>query len=90
MKKYLLTLLTWISLAFAAHAATTINAVNKHSYGANIGWIDWRGDVANGAVIGAFVCPAPSTQPTSAGYLSATAHRPTVSVMGTISPRTVA
>ena len=69
MKKYLLTLLTWISLAFAAHAATTINAVNKYSYGANIGWIDWRGDVANGAVIGAFVCSG-SIYAANVGWIS--------------------
>ena len=37
-------------------AATTINAVNRFAYGANIGWMDWSGDIANGAVIGAFVC----------------------------------
>ena len=40
----------------AMPAATTINAVNRFAYGANIGWIDWRGDGASGAVIGAFVC----------------------------------
>jgi len=37
-------------------AATTINPVNKYAYGANIGWIDWRGDTNSGAVIGEFVC----------------------------------
>ena len=37
-------------------AATTINSANRFSYGANIGWMDWRGDMANGAVIGEFVC----------------------------------
>lgn len=37
-------------------AATTINPVNKYAYGANIGWIDWRGDTNNGAVIGEYVC----------------------------------
>lgn len=37
-------------------AATTINAVNKYSYGANFGWLDWRGDTANGARIGQYVC----------------------------------
>jgi hypothetical protein len=42
--------------AACADAATTINAVNRFAYGANIGWINWQGDVANGAVIGAFVC----------------------------------
>lgn len=37
-------------------AATTINATNKFSYGANIGWVDWRGDADSGAVIGNYVC----------------------------------
>src|SRR5437588_1415892 len=37
-------------------AATTINPTNKYAYGANIGWIDWRGDTNNGAVIGEYVC----------------------------------
>ena len=26
-------------------AATTINPVNKFAYGANIGWMDWRGGI---------------------------------------------
>jgi hypothetical protein len=56
MKTKLFALLAWLGLAAATHGATTINAVNKFAYGANIGWMDWRGDVANGAVIGAFVC----------------------------------
>ena len=38
------------------HAATTINAVNRYAYGANVGWVDWRGDTNNGAVIGAAYC----------------------------------
>jgi hypothetical protein len=37
-------------------AATTIDAVNRYAYGANLGWIDWAGDGANGAVIGDYVC----------------------------------
>src|SRR5688572_2650079 len=48
-------LLVLSALALPAPAATTINPVNHFAYGANIGWIDWRGDVANGAVIGEFV-----------------------------------
>jgi hypothetical protein len=51
-----LTLTVWLGLAGVAGAATTINLSNRFAYGANIGWIDWRGDVVNGAVIGAFVC----------------------------------
>ena len=38
------------------HAATTVDAVNHYAYGANIGWLDWRGDTANGAVVGLQVC----------------------------------
>ena len=40
----------------SALAATTIDSANKYAYGANIGWVDWRGDTANGAVIGDYVC----------------------------------
>src|SRR5690242_14587491 len=40
----------------AAPPPTTINATNKFSYGANFGWIDWRGDTNNGGVIGQYVC----------------------------------
>jgi len=45
-----------IGISQLSAAPSTINAVNRFAYGANIGWIDWRGDGANGAVIGAFVC----------------------------------
>lgn len=37
-------------------AATSITPTNHFAYGANIGWIEARGDVANGAVIGEYVC----------------------------------
>jgi hypothetical protein len=43
----------WIA---ASSAATTIDALNRYAYGANIGWMDWTGDGANGAVIGEYVC----------------------------------
>jgi len=56
MNKVLLTLLAGVCVPLSLHAATTINAVNRFAYGANVGWMDWRGDVANGAIIGAFVC----------------------------------
>jgi hypothetical protein len=39
-----------------AFAGTTIDPVNRYAYGANIGWMDWRGDTNNGVVIGAYVC----------------------------------
>jgi hypothetical protein len=37
-------------------AATTIDSDNPFAYGANVGWVDWRGAVSSGAVIGDYVC----------------------------------
>lgn len=37
-------------------AVTTIDPANKYAYGANIGWINAEGDIANGAVIGQAFC----------------------------------
>lgn len=42
--------------AGAALADTTISATHYHAYGANIGWINARSDVTNGAVIGEYNC----------------------------------
>ena len=39
-----------------ASATTTVDAANHYAYAANLGWVDWRGDTANGAVIGDYVC----------------------------------
>lgn len=49
-------LLALLAVVCSASAATTINSGNRFAYGANVGWIDWRADTANGAVIGEFVC----------------------------------
>ena len=56
MKTLCLVLLAGALVVPPSYAASTINTVNRFAYGANLGWMDWRGDVANGAVIGAFVC----------------------------------
>jgi len=40
----------------AATAGTNIDSTNANAYGANIGWVNCRGDVTNGAVIGEFIC----------------------------------
>ena len=37
-------------------AATTINATNSFAFGTNIGLVNWRGDVTNGAIVGEYVC----------------------------------
>ena len=51
---------TWILTALLAAtsglAATTIDPAHNTAYGANIGWINAEGDVANGAVIGQAFC----------------------------------
>lgn len=41
-----------IGCGIASQAATTVNTVHRHAYGANIGWINARGDVAHGASLG--------------------------------------
>ncbi len=58
MKTYHL-FLSLLVLGASAPAATTINATNSFAYGANTGWLNWRGDVSNGAVIGEYVCSGP-------------------------------
>jgi hypothetical protein len=57
-KLVLLVLVSAFSLQPSAllHAGTTIDAANRYAYGANLGWMDWTGDTANGVVIGEYVC----------------------------------
>jgi hypothetical protein len=48
---------TWcLQPSVLLHAATTIDAINRYTYGANVGWMDWVADTNNGAVIGLQVC----------------------------------
>jgi hypothetical protein len=42
--------------AWAVKAGTTIDTANRHSYGANLGWMDWVADTNHGALIGDWVC----------------------------------
>ena len=51
-----LSVMVLLFLARVGPADTTINAGNRYAYGANVGWLNWRGDVTNGAVLGEFVC----------------------------------
>ena len=53
------TILTSLALLFTglcSHAATNIDGTNASAYGANIGWVNMRGDVTNGAVVSEFIC----------------------------------
>lgn len=55
MKKFL-GLLLLAAAHVSARAGTTIDAANHFAYGANLGWLDWRGDISNGIIIGEYVC----------------------------------
>src|SRR5262245_4201504 len=56
MWRLVLFLCCWSTPVLFVKAGTTINAANPYAFGANFGWINWRGDDANGAVIGEYVC----------------------------------
>lgn len=56
MRNAILYLCLLAGAATPLRAVTTINATDRHAYGANIGWVNARGDIANGAVIGQFFC----------------------------------
>ena len=45
-----------LAVSVPCRADSSINEANKYAYGANVGWINARGDITNGAVIGEFVC----------------------------------
>lgn len=53
---HLLAVAVAMAAAGVARADTTINASDRYAYGANIGWINARGDITNGAVLGQFFC----------------------------------
>jgi len=55
MKRLVLFLLA-ASLILRAEADSTIDAANRYAYAANSGWLDWRGDTNNGAIVGDYVC----------------------------------
>ena len=45
-----------LTVVTGARADSTINAANRYAYGANIGWINTRGDITSGAVLGQSYC----------------------------------
>jgi hypothetical protein len=48
--------LTFDGLTMVLANNSTINGTNHYAYGANLGWVDWRGDATHGAVIGTNIC----------------------------------
>jgi hypothetical protein len=45
-----------VALPISTQAASTISPANPYSYGANIGWMNWRASPADGVEIGEYVC----------------------------------
>lgn len=70
MRSILVAVFTALASSFAsAFTLSTIDATNQFSYGANIGWIGWRGDIVNGAVIGEYICTG-SLYSANVGWIS--------------------
>jgi hypothetical protein len=76
MKTRILVFVFAATLAQLARSATTINFANKYAYGANLGWMDWRGDTANGVVIGDYVCSG-SIYAANVGWINLGSGSPT-------------
>jgi len=55
MKSTVALLLATFASAVTAEIST-IDPANHYAYAANLGWVEWRTDSANGAVIGDFIC----------------------------------
>ncbi len=53
---FLFSILLAVASVQAQSTGSTINVTNKYAYGANIGWVNARGDTTNGVVIGEYVC----------------------------------
>lgn len=54
MRKVLLSL--WLLACSSVAAATNIESAQAHAWSGNVGWLNWRADDTNGAVIGEYVC----------------------------------
>src|SRR5260370_42257287 len=58
MKTFLASILLLCPSAslWANATPSTINSTNRFAYGANFGWVDWRGYTNGAAVIGQYLC----------------------------------
>ena len=45
-----------LAVQTSAMGSTSISGTNQYAYGANIGWINARGDITNGMVVGEYYC----------------------------------
>jgi hypothetical protein len=75
MKK-LLTAALFAAGLLACPASTTINDPHAYAYAANLGWVNGRSDINNGAVIGEYVCSG-SLYGANVGWISLGSGTPT-------------
>jgi len=68
MKRFVATTSVLLAMAAACQAGTTINPTHAYAYGANVGWMNWRGDVAHGVVLGQSYCTG-SVWSANAGWI---------------------
>jgi hypothetical protein len=54
--KLLMTLVALGLVVAHAYSASNVESAESSSYAANLGWLNWRGDGPNGAVVGPAVC----------------------------------
>ncbi len=47
---------SFMAMSCSTWAGTTIGTDAHYGYAANMGWLDWRGDIDHGAVIGEYTC----------------------------------
>lgn len=59
-RMFLLLIIIYILIIQTGFCDTTVDDKHKYSWGANIGWINWQGDITNGAVF---------TQNFASGYI---------------------
>lgn len=45
-----------LALSVTAHGGTTINSTNAYSWGANVGYLNWRPTPGDGVSVGAYIC----------------------------------
>ncbi len=83
------TLILAVSPPVLVQAATTIDATHRYAYGANLGWLDWRGDTTHGVVIGAYVCSG-YLYAANVGWINLGNGSPINSITRTFRPMTLA
>ncbi len=56
IRRFAVVLLVWVAALAPLQAETTVDATNRWAWGAQIGWLDFRGDGTNGVVLGEYSC----------------------------------